>query len=98
MLEREIEQYLVKRCKQLHLLCYKFSSPSNRGVPDRLILGPNGFHCFVECKSDTGRLSALQEYTIEMYQALDQQVWVINSKKGVDDLAEFITATLSRES
>lgn len=38
MLEREIEAYLVKRCKALDILCEKFTSPQRRSVPDRILI------------------------------------------------------------
>jgi hypothetical protein len=41
MLERDIEAYLVKRCKQNGVMCEKFTSPQRRAVPDRLLtFGP----------------------------------------------------------
>lgn len=53
MLERDIEAYLVKRCKEIGALCDKFTSPQRRSVPDRLITF-NGRVLFVELKS-TGK-------------------------------------------
>ena len=50
MLERDIEKALVKRIKALGGLCEKFVSPSNIGVPDRLVTLP-GEILFVELKS-----------------------------------------------
>lgn len=60
MLERDLEAKIVSHCKQRGLLIYKFSSPSNRGVPDRIIVGM-GKVMFLEIKSAKGRLTALQE-------------------------------------
>lgn len=53
MLERDIEAYLVKRCKEIGALCEKFTSPQRRSVPDRLITF-NGRVLFVELKA-TGK-------------------------------------------
>ena len=50
MLERDIEKALVKRIKTLGGLCEKFVSPSNIGVPDRLITLP-GKILFIELKA-----------------------------------------------
>jgi len=50
MLERDIEAYLVKRCKELDVLCEKFCSPQRRSVPDR-ILTYRGRVLFVELKA-----------------------------------------------
>ena len=38
MLEKEIERRMVQMVKQRGGLCYKFVSPSNPGVPDRIII------------------------------------------------------------
>ncbi len=53
MLERDIEAYLVKRCKEIGALCDKFVSPQRRSVPDRLITF-SGRVLFVELKA-TGK-------------------------------------------
>lgn len=53
MLERDIEAYLVKRCKEIGALCDKFTSPQRRSVPDRLI-SFGGRVLFVELKA-TGK-------------------------------------------
>ncbi len=61
LLERDIERYLVKRVKELGGAAYKFVSPSNRGVADRLVVLPQGVVWFVEVKKVGGRMSTLQE-------------------------------------
>ena len=50
MLEREIEKKLVKYCKRVGCITYKFVSPSQRGVPDRIIISPCGKVGFLELK------------------------------------------------
>lgn len=50
MLEKDVEFHLVRQCKLRGWLCYKFASPSNRAVPDRVIILP-GRVVFVECKA-----------------------------------------------
>ena len=41
MSEKEIENYLVKKIKNKKGVAYKFTSPVNSVVPDRLCLHPN---------------------------------------------------------
>lgn len=48
-LERDIEKKLVRFCAEHKLLCYKFTSPAHRGVPDRIIFG-RGRTLLVELK------------------------------------------------
>ena len=54
MREAEIEARLVRGVKEAGGLCYKFVSPGNPGVPDRLILLPGGRILFVELKTPGG--------------------------------------------
>ena len=61
MLEREIEAYLIKQVEGRGGKAYKFVSPAHRGVADRIVVLPGGAVWFVEVKTDTGRLSPLQE-------------------------------------
>ena len=60
MKESAIEEKLVKGIKELGGLAYKFVSPGNIGVPDRMIILPGGKVFFVELKTDEGRLSNMQ--------------------------------------
>lgn len=48
--ESKLERYLVKRCRKLGILCYKFVSPGRRGVPDRILLF-QGKVVFLELKA-----------------------------------------------
>lgn len=51
MLEREIEQQLVKAAKAAGGLALKFMSPGFDGLPDRILLLPGGRVCFAEVKA-----------------------------------------------
>lgn len=87
MRESEIERRLVSAVKAARGLCLKWSSPSMRGVPDRICLLPGGRVVFVEVKSPTGKLSALQRVRIEQLAALGHDVRVINSEEQADAIA-----------
>ena len=65
MLERDIEKKLTALVKELGGLSYKFVSPGNDGVPDRIIITPKGSVWFVELKTETGRLSPRQRLQID---------------------------------
>jgi Holliday junction resolvase len=64
MLESELESKVVKLCKLYNLVTYKFSSPSNRGVPDRVIIS-NGSVLFLELKQRGKKPTPLQIHEIE---------------------------------
>lgn len=86
MREREIEQILVREVKVLGGRAYKWVSPGNDGVPDRIVIFPGRKPIFVELKSETGRLSSLQIVQLERLQELGQDIAVI---KGIDGLSQF---------
>ena len=88
MSEKEIENYLVRKIKNKKGIAYKFTSPGNSGVPDRLCLLPNGKIFFVELKSPGKKPRALQENQIRKIAALGQRVYVVDSKEMVDSVLE----------
>ena len=65
MKESEIERVLVEEVKRLGGRAYKWTSPGNDGVPDRIVFLPDTRVIFVELKTDTGRLSPLQKIQID---------------------------------
>lgn len=82
--EKAIEQYLVKKVREAGGRAYKFVSPGNRGVPDRVVIFPGGRVVFAEIKCKTGKLSAQQKNQIEKLRGLNQTVQVIYSKEDVN--------------
>lgn len=84
MLENKLEQYLSKRVKDKGGLSFKWASPGVRGVPDRIIIF-DGRVIFVELKTETGRLSKLQEYMISKLCQHGCQVKILHGRKEVDE-------------
>lgn len=84
MLEKSIETHLVKRVKDLGGVAYKFTSPANRGVADRVICLPDGSTWFVELKAPGGRLSPLQQHFQSEMARLGQNYACLWSKKEID--------------
>lgn len=60
-LEKDIEAAIGKYAKSKGCLFIKFTSPSNRAVPDRLIITPNGVIGFLEVKRQGCKPTPLQE-------------------------------------
>lgn len=56
MKESTLEKYLVKEITKLNGLCLKWVAPGTRGVPDRIIIMPEGKTFFVEMKQEKGKL------------------------------------------
>ena len=86
MKESEIEKILVSEVKKLGGIAYKWVSPGNDGVPDRIVVFPDRRPVFAELKADKGRLTALQGVQIGRLKKLGQEVAVIY---GLDGLSQF---------
>lgn len=89
MLEKEIEKRLVHKVKEvLGGRAYKFVSPGNSGVPDRIVCVPGGGIFLVELKAPGERPRPLQQNQLDYLRGLGVNVRVVDSKRGVDDLIE----------
>jgi hypothetical protein len=84
MLEKDIEKYFVKRVQAVGGKAYKFVSPSNRGVSDRVVCFADGSTHFVELKRPGGKLSPLQQMFASDMRALNQNYACLWSKADVD--------------
>ena len=62
MKESVIESKMGRMVRGHGGLFYKFVSPGNPGVPDRIVVTPRGEVYFVELKTDVGRLAAVQKW------------------------------------
>lgn len=84
MTESDIESYLRDKIRAMGGKCWKFVSPGTGGVPDRIVLLPNGKMFFVELKAPGKKLRPLQRKRKEELQALGFSVYVFDSKDEVD--------------
>lgn len=87
MREQEIEQKLREAVKRMGGRAYKFISPGNVGVPDRIVIMPGRPVIFVELKTEVGRLTPVQKAQIGYLERLGQDVRVLY---GMDDVEKFI--------
>lgn len=87
MLEKDIEEWLNKQIKSLGGKSYKFISPDNPGVPDRIYLFPGGKVYFVELKRVIGKLSGIQVWQREQFLQMGCDFRVIY---GMEQAKEFI--------
>ena len=87
MLEKEVEKFLVREVKKLGGISFKFISPGNAGVPDRIVILPSGKVVFVELKTDKGKLTKLQEVQIKKISDLGADARVL---RGIEGVKEFI--------
>lgn len=73
--------------KEMGGRAYKFISPGNIGVPDRMVCLPGGRLIFVELKTESGRLTPVQQAQIGYLKNLGQDVRVLY---GLGDVESFI--------
>jgi len=98
MLEKKVEDYLVRMVKACGGLADKTSSPSGRGFFDRIILMPGGQVCFCEVKKPKGsRVSKHQMVRHDAYRALGADVAIVRTFEEVDRLLDrLIAASVER--
>ena len=88
MRESEIENYLVWTVETLGGKAYKFKSPNQRGVSDRIVCMPNGETWFIELKRPKGgRLAPLQALFRDEVQSLQQQYALLINQQEIDEWA-----------
>ena len=89
MLERDVEKHLVKQVAKLGGKAYKWSSPANRAVPDRICCLPQSQIKLVECKAPGRTFSPLQAKIAKYLRGLGHEVFLVDTKEKVDILIEF---------
>lgn len=82
--ESEIEQHFVWAVEVAGGKAYKFTSPGNRGVADRVACLPDGSTWFVELKTRGGRLSELQKLFAQDMSRLRQRYVALWTKEQID--------------
>lgn len=87
--ERALEKATLDELRSLGALCYKFVSPSKRGVPDDIVL-LKSVCIFVEFKSPKGgKLSKLQELNIARIREQGFAVFVVANERDARALIEY---------
>ncbi|HCR83884.1 MAG TPA: hypothetical protein DIW07_10820 [Lachnospiraceae bacterium] len=87
MLEKDIEAWLNKKIRELGGMSFKFVSPNNPGVPDRIYIFPGGKIYFVELKTEIGRMSNIQKWQRERFTKMGCRFYLV---KGMDQAKKFI--------
>ena len=89
-LEKDVEAHLRNEVLKLGGKAYKFVSPANRSVPDRIIIMPGGRVIFVEVKTTKGKLTKGQEREIKFLADMGCSVFTVYGKKEVDEIIRLI--------
>ena len=91
MKESEVEEFLVWTVTLMGGIAFKFASPSNRGVADRVVCLPDGSTWFIELKAPGGRLSELQKLFAEEMRRMGQNYATIWTKEQVTQWRNSVT-------
>lgn len=81
--EKQIEQKLVKAVKAAGGICPKLVSPGTDGMPDRMVLLPQGRMGFVEVKAPEKKPRPLQERRHGQLQELGFKVYVLDDPEQI---------------
>ena len=93
ILEKTVEAALTAAVRKRKGLALKLISPGMSGLPDRLVLFPDGRIAFVEVKAPGEKLRPLQIKRKLQLEALGFSVYCIDSKKQIGGMLDEICAT-----
>ena len=77
-LEKYIERKVCTHARELGILVYKFQSPGNASVPDRLFVAPGNVVFWIEFKRKGEKPTKAQAIEIEKIRKQGGQVFVVD--------------------
>lgn len=93
MREKDIEQQFAREVKKCGGIAPKFVSPGFSGMPDRLVLFPNGLVGFVEVKAPGKKLRPLQTARHKLLMDLGFKVFVLDDMEQIGGIIDEIRAS-----
>ena len=93
MREKQIENKLATEAKKLGGIAVKFVSPSFDGMPDRLVLMPDGHIAFVELKAPGKKPRPLQLSRHRLLRSLGFRVYIIDSVEQIGGMLDEVRAS-----
>jgi hypothetical protein len=93
MREKQIENQLVSQVKKIGGIAPKFVSPGFDGMPDRLVLIPDGHIAFVELKAPGKKPRPLQLARHRLLRSLGFRVYVIDGAEQIGGMLDEIHAS-----
>lgn len=92
MLEKEIEEKLIKAVKAAGGICLKYAASGTAGMPDRLVFLPGGRMGFVEVKAPGKRPRQLQLVRHRKLKGLGYRVFVLDDPEKIGEVLDAIRA------
>lgn len=93
MKERQIENKLTMEVKKVGGIAVKLVSPGFAGMPDRLVLLPDGVCAFVEIKTKGKKPRPIQLSRHRLLKSLGFKVYVIDDVEQIGGVLDEIQAT-----
>ena len=93
MREKSIEQKLSLMVKKRGGICPKWVSPGFDGVPDRIVLLPEGCVAFVEVKAPGEKPRPLQIARHKLLTRLGFKVYVLDNEEQIGGILDEIQAS-----
>ena len=90
MLESTVERHLREEAKKRKGMALKFVSPGMNGVPDRIVLMPDGKMAFVELKAPGKTMRPLQVKRAKQLTALGFRVYCVDSPEKIGGVLDEI--------
>ena len=90
MLEKDIERKLNIKAKMRGCMSVKLVSASFNGLPDRIILSPDGIAAFVELKAPGKKPRPLQLKRHAQLRAMNFKVYVIDGIEQIEEVLDEI--------
>ena len=90
MREKSIEQKLVREVKAVGGICPKLVCPGYDGMPDRMVLLPDGRLGFVEVKAPGKKPRLLQTARHQMLERLGFKVYVLDGPEQIGGILDGI--------
>ena len=93
MQEKSLEKKLVKAVKSVGGIAPKLTSPGFDGMPDRLVLLPNGKVGFVELKAPGKKPRPIQLSRIKLLKRLGFKAYILDDEKEIGGIINDILST-----
>lgn len=93
MREKTVEQKLVRAVKAAGGICPKWAAPGFDGMPDRIVLLPDGRMGFVEVKAPGKKPRPLQSARHGLLRSLGYRVYVLDSPEQIGGIIDEIRTT-----
>ena len=91
--ERDIERRLVSEARERGGMAMKLVSPGIDGLPDRLVLMPDGKMAFVELKAPGRKPRPVQRVRIRQLVAMGYGVYVVDGIEQIGEVLDGICTT-----